>query len=296
MSADFDNQQHEEQGDFPLSAFFYFPCYSGDDGSRPAPSTSLACSYRSPAILVNGKPHDGKFLSPNQTLELSVEVTNQGALAATAMVTILYAPMSASFTNDLRVAAQLTDFWQAGETKTVGPEKWTIPADLPSHVCLLAAVDSILDPIPTPLPQSIADRHYAQCNIDFLEVAPGTTISVPFLMGFGRSPSQGTFVRVRVDLSAGAIAYAHSQLLVLEVELARSMRPILESRQSQMRGDVLEFDQREGDQEIKLVVQMPRLARAGQAVLLVVEHFATSREDERPLLIGSLGFVLVAQS
>lgn len=293
IPTDNSERQNDDQGDATLSAFFFFPCYSGDDGSRPAPSASVVCSYRSEAILLNGVPHDGRFLAPNQALQLSVVVTNRGALAAPALVTILYAPMSAQFTADLKLAVQFSDFWQAGQTKTVGPVQWDVPAGLPSHVCLLAAVDSILDPVPTPLPQSIADRHYAQCNLDFLEVAPGSTISIPVLLGRGSVPGQRMVARVRADLSAGAAAFARSRLLHLNAELSRAVKYGLESRGSQQQeGKVLEFDARDGDQEARLVVQMPDDARPGQAVMLTLEQFTAAQENERPVLVGSLAVVL----
>jgi hypothetical protein len=292
MPTDDSERPHDDQGDAALSAFFFFPCYSGDDGSRPAPSASVVCSYRSDAILLDGVPHDGRFLAPNQALQLSAVVTNQGALAAPALVTILYAPMSAQFTTDLKLAVQFSDFWLSGQTKTVGPAQWLVPAGIPSHVCLLAAVDSILDPIPTPLPQSIADRHYAQCNLDFLELAPGSSISIPVLLGQGSVPGQRMLARVRSDLSAGAAAFARSRLLHLDVELSRTVQYVLESRGSQQQGKVLEFDAREGDQEARLVVQMPSDARPGQAVILTLEQFAATREDEWPVLVGSFALVV----
>jgi hypothetical protein len=279
-------------GDQTASAYFFFPCYTGDDGSRPAPK--FVCSWRSPAILVNGAPHDGKLLPPDKPLQLSAVVTNGGALPAAALVTIQYAPMSAHFTDDLQIAAQFSEFWLSGETRATTPAEWTVPAGLPSHVCLLASIDSLLDPIPTPLPQSIADRHYSQCNLDFIIVAPGATISVPILLGAGTFREHLMHAVVRPDLSAGADAFARSNRLHLDPELARQVKPALENRAAQERGPVLRFNPRDGDHDAKLVVQMPKTARPGQAVILTVEQFVMMPKDERLQLIGSLAVVLVA--
>lgn len=292
MDREQDDFRHDEARGEPPSAYFFFPCYSGDEGSRPAPP--FICSWRSPAILINGLPHDGKLLSPNQSIQLSAVVTNNGALSSPALVTILYAPMSAQFTADLQIAAQFCDIWSSGETKVTTPVEWIVPPGLPSHVCLLAAVDTILDPIPTPLPQSIADRHYAQCNLDLLTVAPGAAVSIPIALGQGIWRDHTMHAVVRPDLSTAAFDFARSHHLHLDPELAHQVNPVLDNRRAQERGKRLQFNVRDVDQETKLHVQMPMGARPGQAVILTVEQFATLREDKYPQLVGSLGIVIVA--
>jgi hypothetical protein len=286
-----------EQHPDPLAAYFFFPYFSGDDGSRPLPST--VAGYNCPSLLVNGVPWDWKPLPPGGTIQLSATVTNGGGLGAYAVVQFRWAPWSAQFSQNLAVIGEVGDIWQAGETRTTQAVSWQVPANLPQHVCLLATVDSILDTLPNPEPLTVADHHYAQQNLIFLTVQPGSKKSLQIIAGNPAPKSKAFRMRVRPDLGPTAEAVAASRNLLLNAKAARTMRPALRAERdsasrAEAKGEGHELMlrlPRRSEQRCTLAVDVPESLRPGEAVILVVEQLEAEGRDP----VGTAAVVLTVQ-
>jgi hypothetical protein len=168
----------------------YAPDDIGAPGQRPLPGglAGPPVYWACPSISVAGPP--GTF-EPGRDLAVTVTVRNAGggSVPALATVTVWWALPSTGFT-DLRFHGQASVVVPSkGGTATTAPIVRMIPADAPSHICLLALVTAPAD-LPEKDPASgklvvdpVGDRHWAQLNLNAIKTGRGGAFAFPFLAG-----------------------------------------------------------------------------------------------------------------
>lgn len=272
------------------SAYFFFPYFAGDDGTRPLPAPVV--DYACPSLLVDGMPYAWSHLLPGSTIALSALVTNLGDMLAYGLVTFRWAEPTAQFSQQLTVAGQTGEVWLPGETRATAPIAWNVPKDIPPHACLLAEIDSPLDAVPSPAPLSPVERHYAQQNLIFVELAPGETGQVE--IGVGNPSAQAAMFNLVVapDLRRSAAELAATQRLALDDEAARTVQFRWRGREHSPPDQPVAIRVRpRSSQRLALVVTAPASLRGGQVVLLLVEQ----RDGRSDALLGTTGVAIVGR-
>lgn len=277
-----------DDGSEPASAFLFFPYFSGDDGTRPLPASAVG--YACPSLLVDGAPYAWSNLSPGATIALSATVTNLGDVLAYGLVTFRWAEPTAQFTQDLSPVGQVGDVWLPGETKTTQTVTWIVPVDIPSHACLLAEIDSPLDPVPAPAPLTTSDRHYAQQNLIFLTLGPGEGRRVSVRAGNPGVQAMTFRITVSTDVGRAAAELARTRQSPLNIKAAASLQPrLLGSAPDRWLPVRLEP---RSSQAIELEVEAPMELRPGEMILLRIEQ----RQEQRPHdVVGSIGVAIVGR-
>lgn len=186
-SANSDRQGNDGRGsDQDPSTFLVIPYFAGDYGrtgiERPLPASVIA--WLCPAIIVNDSPGQNNFKRGEPT-KVTVDVGNYGAgtLTAPVYVRVWWSDPATGFTT-LNLFGQTTLAVPNGLVKRTSELVAVIPATAPPHVCLLACVWSPLDNgASSPNPDPVNDRHWAQLNLNEIEVPAGQKFQFMFWAG-----------------------------------------------------------------------------------------------------------------
>ncbi|TIP25677.1 MAG: hypothetical protein E5X67_23760 [Mesorhizobium sp.] len=155
------------------------PYYPKDVGDRTKPFPPGVISWLCEGIQIlkpDGDPHLGK-LERGVTYKVRVDVSNAGSRLASAEVAVYWADPSAGFgPPHLRRKPELgptrTLLAAPGTTDRTTTINLTPTATTPDHICLLAVV-SAFDDSPSGSWNPLADRHYAQHNVDIVHIDQG---------------------------------------------------------------------------------------------------------------------------
>jgi hypothetical protein len=143
--------------------------------TRPLPAEVV--SYFCPAI------HTSAFM-PGTDLTVEVDVCNfgDGNTPSLAQVTVWWSIPTGVFIPDAdhRIGVSVIPVNPRGGSATTPPMTRMIPADAPSHICLLVSVTHPLD-LAGSTPNPVMDRHWAQRNLMVVTAVPGVPILIPVM-------------------------------------------------------------------------------------------------------------------
>ena len=179
------NTQDDHDRNVDAGTYLVIPYFPNDVG-RPANERPLGpgvVSWLCPSIVVNDVPGENNFKRGEET-RVTVDIGNYGAgtLTAPVYLKVWWSDPSAGFTT-LNLFGQTTLAIPNGTVRRSMELVGVIPTSAPAHVCLLAQVWSPLDVGGSPLPDPMNDRHWAQLNINDLNVDAGQTIQFMFWVG-----------------------------------------------------------------------------------------------------------------
>jgi hypothetical protein len=172
----------------PVSPRVFIPWGLLDDGVRGLNSSvpPWVVSYLWPGMhtrLPDGAPYTGGDLPRNQTSTIVVDVANSGNDGVYALVSVFWTDPSTGFAppylNRPPVVGSPTGVYVPAHSTAPAPPITLRPDQAtPAHFCLVAVVNaagSAADGSWDPL----ADGHYAQHNLNILEVGPGKSATFP---------------------------------------------------------------------------------------------------------------------
>ncbi|TIM28065.1 MAG: hypothetical protein E5Y63_21920 [Mesorhizobium sp.] len=169
----------DRRSDTSTRSKLLIPYYPKDVGDRTKPFPPGVISWLCEGIQIlkpDGNPHLGK-LDRGVTYKVRVDVSNAGSRLASAEVAVYWADPSAGFgPPHLRRKPELgptrTLLSAPGTTDRTTTINLTPTATTPDHICLLAVV-SAFDDSPSGSWNPLADRHYAQHNVDIVHIDQG---------------------------------------------------------------------------------------------------------------------------
>lgn len=158
----------------------YAPDDRGRSDQRPLPGTLSGppVAWSCPSLIVDGQP--GTYV-PGSPLKTLVVVRNYGfgGVPAPATVTLWWAEPSTGFSVLNLLGQASVAVPPDGRDHSAGPIDGFIPASAPPHLCLIAMVSGLTDrPVKDPasgkiIIDPVGDRHFAQHNLNAINVASG---------------------------------------------------------------------------------------------------------------------------
>jgi hypothetical protein len=163
----------------PTRSKLVIPYYPKDIGDRSKPFPAGVLSWWCEGLRItqqDGTPYLGK-LDRGETYKVEVDVANAGNASAWAEVALYWADPSVGFgPPHLRRKPELGPACTVPVAPGFIDDSATIilapTATTPDHICLLAVVSAFDDP-PSGSWDPLSDRHYAQHNVDVVQVDQG---------------------------------------------------------------------------------------------------------------------------
>lgn len=177
----FGRQPPDDGQDLPTHSKLYIPSYDDDIGERSGTWPAGWLSWKSPGIRIerpDGSPYGGGKIDRSGPSLIQVMVANAGTEAARAQVTLYWTDPSAGFgpphlrRKPVLGASPPPVNVAPGATEITEPVALTPQADTPDHICLIAVVGAFGDDASGTW-DVLKDRHYAQHNIDIVQVQAG---------------------------------------------------------------------------------------------------------------------------
>ncbi len=286
----------------PTKAKLFIPYFAGDTGDRSQPFPAGVLSWWCPGIRITGPDgtlYTGGKLSQDGPSSIAVDVANGGQAPAWAQVSLFWSDPTAGFGPPfLRRGPELGSPVMVHVAPGTTGRSDSIPLSTvpgtPDHICVIAVVSAFDDP-PSGTWDPIGDRHYAQHNIELLEVDEGGIASFSFFVTSPLHELVTATVEIR-PAAAAELAILSSAYAAVGQELRRNEVGLTQVDQDVMDrpSSVLTFDLYPGERRLCRGMVAAATLKRGQFSAATVDMTARPArgERDRSAVRGSFGAVI----